>query len=160
MYAEGTSGSPNDGFYIAQFGLPPAQRVYPLSWDQRHTLKINATVITPWDLNLNIFTQWHSGRPYTNYPTATGFEPVNGGLFSQNNARMPRYINMDLKASKFFRFDWWPNSLLTLYLDVRNVFNEKNVSWMDSNGRIGGELGDPSGYFIGRRTSFGLQAEF
>ena len=160
MFAEGTSGSANDGFYIAQYGLPPAKRVYPLSWDQRHTLKLNAAVITPWDLNVNCFVHWHSGRPYTHYPTSTGFEPVKSGLFIQNNARLPRYLNIDVKAIKFFRFDWWPNSVISLYVDVRNALNTENVNWIDSNGRIGGELGDPSGYFVGRRTSVGLQVEF
>ena len=43
---------------------------------------------------------------------------------------------------------------------MRNVFNSMNVKWEDSNGRIGGELGDPSGYYIGRRTRVGLQIDF
>jgi outer membrane receptor for ferrienterochelin and colicin len=160
MRAEGTSVSANDGFFIAQYGLPPAIRIFPLSWDQRHAVKLNATVTTPWDLNLHLFAHWRSGRPYTNYPTSTGFEPVDGGLFQQNNERMPEYFNADLKVAKVFRFDWWSNSLWKIYLDVRNIFNRQNVRWMDSNGRIGGELGDPFGYFIGRRTSIGVQVEF
>jgi len=160
MTAEGVSGSADDGFYIAQFGLPPATRVYPLSWDQRHTFKLTTSLAFPWDFTLNIFTQYHTGRPYTNYPTATGFDSVATKLFQQNNARMPRFINIDLKAVQKFTFDWWPNSLISLYLDVRNLLNEKNVKWVDSNGRIGGELGDPGGYFIGRRTTLGLQIEF
>jgi outer membrane receptor for ferrienterochelin and colicin len=160
MNAEGVSGSADDGFYIAQFGLPPATRVYPLSWDQRHTLKATTTFTTPWDFVLNLYAQYHSGRPYTNYPTATGFEPVNQKAFSQNNDRMPRFFNLDLRATQRLAFDWWPNSLISLYLDVRNVFNEQNVKWIDSNGRIGGELSDPGGFFTGRRTTVGLQIEF
>ncbi|MEO8168867.1 MAG: TonB-dependent receptor, partial [bacterium] len=58
MTAEGVSGSADDGFYIAQFGLPPATRVYPLSWDQRHTLKATTTLTMPWDLSLNLFAQY------------------------------------------------------------------------------------------------------
>lgn len=160
MVAEGVSGSADDGFYIAQFGLPPATRVYPLSWDQRHTIKLNASLTLPWDFALNVFAQYHTGRPYTSYLTATGFEPVNQGRFSQNNDRMPRYFNLDVKATQRLRFGWWPNALISMYLDVRNVFNEKNVKWIDSNGRIGGELSDPGGYFIGRRTIVGMQVEF
>lgn len=160
MTAEGVSGSADDGFYIAQFGLPPATRVYPLSWDQRHTVKATASLAMPWDFVLNFFAQYHSGRPYTNYPTATGFEPVTRKAFSQNNSRMPRYFNLDLRATQRFKFGWWPNSLINVYLDVRNVFDEKNVKWIDSNGRIGGELADPGGYFIGRRTTVGVQVEF
>jgi outer membrane receptor protein involved in Fe transport len=160
MDAEGTSVSAYDGFYIAQYGLPPAIRVYPLSWDERHSVKLVTTLSTPWDLDLTVVAEAHSGRPYTNYPTSTGFDPIDGGLFAANNARMPGNSNVDLKLSKYCTFAWWPNSRVTFYFDVSNLTNEKSVRWMDSNARIGGELGDPGGYFIGRRTYLGFTAEF
>jgi outer membrane receptor protein involved in Fe transport len=160
MTAEGTSGSSTDGFYIAQYGLPPGTRVYPLSWDQRHSVKTNASVFTPWDFSFNFAVEWHSGRPYTSYPTSTGFEPIEGGRFYQNNERMPGYFNADLKVEQRFKFEWWPGAVATAYLDIRNITNEQNVKWVDSNGQVGGELGDPSGYYPFRRTSLGLQVEF
>jgi hypothetical protein len=160
MQAQGLSGSADDGYFLAQYGLPPAIRVYPLSWDQTHTVKLTTTIVAPWDMRLNFLVHWHSGRPYTNFPTQTGFEPVEDpGLFQPNNERMPSFTNIDLRFSQAFRLGLTSSSILTLYLDVRNLLDEKNVSWMDSNGRIGGELGDPSGYFIGRRTSLGIQVE-
>jgi len=160
MNAEGTSGSSMDGYYIAQYGLPPGRRIYPLSWDQRHTLKVRVTLAIPGEFNVNVFTQWHTGRPYTYYPTSTGFEQINGGTFVQNNDRMPAYVNVDLRCEKYFRFDAWPDAVLTVYGDVRNLMNQKNVAWIDSNRRIGGELADPSGYFVGRRTRLGIQLSF
>jgi hypothetical protein len=160
MTAVGTSGSAQDGFYIAQYGLPPGIREYPLSWDQRGTLKALVTVTTPLDLSLTLVYEWHSGRPYTAYPTSTGFEPANGGLFIENNARMPAYSNLDMRADKLFRFGWWPNATFTIFVDIRNVANDRNVKWVDSNGRIGGELDDPSGYFPARRTHVGIQIAF
>lgn len=160
MVAEGSSGSADDGFYIAQYGLPPGGRVFPLSWDQRHSVKAVTTVVTPWLLNMSMVAQWHSGRPYTNYPTSTGFEPIDGGRFYQNNERMPSYVNVDLRIDQTIKPHFWPNAVMVFYLDVRNLLNAKNVKWMDSNGRIGGELGDPSGYSIGRRTSTGVRVEF
>ena len=160
MNAEGTSGSAMDGYYIAQYGLPPGRRIFPLSWDQRHTVKLRVSLNMPGELNLNVFTHWHTGRPYTYYPTSTGFEQINGGTFVQNNDRMPSYFNIDVRCEKSFRFDGWPDAVLTVYVDARNLTNQKNVAWMDSNGRIGGELGDPSGYFIGRRTKLGIQLSF
>ncbi len=160
MVAEGTSGSAYDGYYIAQYGLPPARRIAPLSWDQRHTVKLQTTVSIPRNFNVSLFLQYHSGRPYTAYPTSTGFEPVDGGLFVLNNARMREYMNIDLRAEKHFPIPMANEALLTLFVDVRNLANSKNVAWMDSNSRIGGELGDPSGYFTGRRTSVGLQFSF
>jgi outer membrane receptor for ferrienterochelin and colicin len=160
MNAEGLSGSAQDGFYIAQFGLPPAIREYPLSWDQRHMVKLVANVTTPWDLIFNTVIHYHSGRPYTNYPTATGFEPVNGGLFAQNNARMPSYANIDFRIEKAFNVDVLTPARFKVYVDVRNALDTQNVMWMDSNGRIGGELADPSGYYIGRRTFVGVEYDF
>ncbi len=160
MTTEGTSGSAQDGFYIAQFGLPPAIRTYPLSWDQRHAVKVGLNVLTPIGFNVYTLFEYHSGRPYTNYPTATGFDKVDGGAFVQNNARMPSYTNADLRAEQLFDFGFWPSAHWKVYLDIRNIFNASNVKWMDSNARIGGELGDPSGYYIGRRTRVGLQVEF
>jgi outer membrane receptor for ferrienterochelin and colicin len=159
MATEGTSGSAQDGFYIAQYGLPPAVRVYPLSWDQRHTVKMISSFKTPWDLNCNFVVEYHSGRPYTNYPTSTGFEPIIGGLFIQNNERMPSYFSADVKVEKYFELAWWPQAKLKAYCDIRNLFSTRNVKWVDSNGMIGGELHDPSGYYIGRRTRVGVQIE-
>jgi outer membrane receptor protein involved in Fe transport len=160
MVTEAVSGSSSDGFYIAQYGLPPGQRVYPLSWDQRHTVKAVIYARMPWDMAITTLAEWHSGRPYTSYPTSTGFETIKAGAFAVNNARMPEFANIDIKVDQAFKPGWWPGSLWTVYLDCRNLLNELNVRWMDSNGRIGGELGDPSGYFIGRRTSLGVKVEF
>jgi outer membrane receptor protein involved in Fe transport len=160
MVAEGTSGSSYDGYYIAQYGLPPARRIAPLSWDQRHTVKLQTTISQPQNFSVSLFLQYHSGRPYTAYPTSTGFEPVVGGFFVLNNARMREYTNIDLRAEKHFALPGGDGMLLTAFVDVRNLANAKNVAWMDSNSRIGGELGDPSGYYIGRRTSAGLQLSF
>ncbi len=160
MTTEGVSGGAYDGYYIAQYGLPPSQRVFPLSWDQKHTFKIAATVSTPQELDCTVLAEYHTGRPYTNYPTSTGFGKIDGGAFFQNNARMPAYYNIDVKLLKYFGMPWREGSRLTLYLDVRNLLNKWNVKWMDSNGIEGGELHDPSAFYPGRRTTLGVQAEF
>jgi len=157
MTTEGVSGSANEGFYIAQYGLPPARHVYPLSWDQRHSVKCISSLSLPGNLTINTVLDWHSGRPYTYYPTSTGFTKINSGTFAQNNARMPAATTLDIRVQKQYRFS---GAVLTFYLDCRNVTREENVLWIDSNGRIGGELNDPSGYAIGRRTNLGMQIEF
>jgi outer membrane receptor protein involved in Fe transport len=160
LEAVGLSGSSMDGYYIAQYGLPPGRRIFPMSWDQRHTVKGVISVKLPWQMSVNAVGQWHTGRPYTSYPTSTGFEKIEGGRFLQNNARMPEYANLDLKVEQELRPPWWAEAVVKLYLDVRNVFDRKNLVWVDSNGRVGGELDDPSGYAIGRRTAVGVQIEF
>jgi hypothetical protein len=158
MKTEGTSGSASDGFFIAQYGLPPARRVYPLSWDQPHTLKATLSTTMPWGFTLTTYIDYHTGHPYTHYPTATGFEQVDSTGFRLNNARMPDYFSIDLKARYTIPLGI-PQSALSFYLEVRNLLNAKNVQWIDSNGRIGGELYDPGGYYIGRRTTLGVQYE-
>jgi outer membrane receptor for ferrienterochelin and colicin len=157
LKSEGMSGSAYDGFFIAQYGLPPVRTTYPLSWDQTHTIKALVNLQLPEDFGLMVNGQWHTGRPYTRYPSSTGFEPVNAGVFALNNDRMPEYLLVDLRAEKHFRFSSSSSSRLTVFVDIRNLTNQQNVVWMDSNSRIGGELNDPSGYAIGRRTRLGIQ---
>jgi outer membrane receptor protein involved in Fe transport len=72
---------------------------------------------------------------------------------------MPSFTNVDIKLSQRFSAPLSNASSLLIYLDIRNLFDQQNVLWVDSNGRIGGELGDPGGYALGRRTSLGLQIE-
>ena len=160
MVTEASSGSAFDGFYLAQYGFKPYIRTYPLSWDQRHTVKATIMFASDDGFKLDLVAHWHTGRPYTDYPTATGFAPVRGGDFVPNNARMPEFFNIDLKIQKRFRLAWWPDAEVSVYADMRNVTNEYNTVWLDSNGREGGELSDPSGHTIGRRIRYGFQVSF
>ena len=160
MVTEGNSGSEFDAFYLAQYGFKPFVRSFPLSWDQRHTIKAALMFASDDGFNIDAVVHWHTGRPFTYYPTSTGFTPLSSGDFVQNNDRMPAFFNVDLKLQKHFAVDWWQNADLCLYLDIRNATNEFNTVWMDSNGREGGELRDPSGHTMGRRVKYGLQVSF
>jgi len=160
MIAEGTSGSDDQGFAAAEYGLPVEPQVYPLSWDQRHALTAVLNFMSPDRTDIHLVAHAHTGRPYTYYPWATGFEPINVGLFALNNQRMPGFSTIDILIEQHIALDFWPACDLSLYLDVRNLFDTQNVAWMDANGRVGGELGDPSGYDTGRRTRLGLRASF
>jgi outer membrane receptor for ferrienterochelin and colicin len=161
MKAEGTSGAEYQGFNLAQYGYAIGPSVFPLSWDQRHSVTTTLNVKTPEHVDAHIVAHMRSGRPYTYYPTSTGFVPVpSAGFFSVNNQRMPGYTNIDFVLEHYFNPGWWPGATVTVYCDIRNITDEQNVAWMDSNGRIGGELSDPSGYFIGRRTRVGLRIAF
>ncbi len=160
MTAEGTSGSAYQGLAAAEYGLPASPEIYPLSWDQRHAVTAVLNLTTPDRTDVHLVLHAHSGRPFTYYPTTTGFEPINQGIFSENNQRMPGYSNVDVLVEQHFTLDFWPGCDASLYLDIRNLLNAQNVVWMDSNGKIGGELDDPSGYFIGRRTRIGVRASF
>jgi outer membrane receptor for ferrienterochelin and colicin len=158
MSAEGLSDRASQGLDLAQWGFTPNIALYPLSWDQRHTLKVNADIVLPLDIRANLLLNFYTARPYTYYPSRDGFTPLDSTImFVPNNRRMQNYNDVDVKLSRKFNLGITKYSVLILYVDVRNLFDESNVRWMDSSGRIGGELNDPGGYFIGRRTHIGMR---
>lgn len=166
MNAKGISDYENQGLNYAQWGFPIANSPYYLSWDQRHTLKGDLALDLPWSTMANIVWHYHSGRPYTYYPSRDGFTPDDPEIrFLPNNRRMPDNNFLDLKISREFHFGRPLNATqpyrykVTFYIDVRNLLNKMNIRWMDSSGRAGGELADPAAYYIGRRTAVGINAE-
>ncbi|MDZ7291459.1 MAG: TonB-dependent receptor [candidate division KSB1 bacterium] len=166
MKAEGLSEYENQGINYAQWGFPVFNRPFYLSWDQRHTLKADFLFDLPKGLNVNLLWQFHTGRPFTYYPSKDGFTPdFPDRPFLPNTGRMRSINVIDLYAAK--DFDLRRNAAgainerkFTVYVDVRNLLNAKNVRWVDSSGRIGGELGDPSAYYSPRRTAIGIRAIF
>jgi outer membrane receptor protein involved in Fe transport len=157
LETEGISGSAYDGYYIAQYGLPPDRRIAPLSWDQRHAVKAQVTVALPGNFSIAFVGQWHSGRPYTSYLSSTGYEEIDGGRFFLNNERMHSFTLLDIRAEKHFPLPMANSGLITLFADIRNLTDQRNILWVDSNDRIGGELSDPGGVTVGRRIGVGIQ---
>jgi len=161
MVTEGLSEYVNQKINYAQWGFPLAVKPFPLSWDQRHTIKADAEFRLFWGIQTNLVLLYNSPRPYTYYPTRDGFTPLDSTkVFVPNNARMTDVIFVNAKLTKRFEFGDANRYVLTLYADVRNLLNTKNVRWMDSNGRIGGELSDPSAYYDPRRVRVGIRFEF
>lgn len=160
MEAMGLSESATQGLNYRQWGFTPANTLFYLSWDQRHTIKVNATFHLPLGIEANTFLHSFTGRPYTYYPSRDGFTPTNPNqVFIPNNERMNGYTNLDVKFTKSFSFDYARSTDVTFFVDVRNALDKRNVKWMDSSGKIGGELEDPSGFYIGRRTRTGMSVE-
>jgi hypothetical protein len=161
MYAKGLSEYANQSLNYAQWGLPLYPEPFYLSWDQRHTFKANADLTLPDDISANFLFQYNTPRPYSYYPTKDGFYATDAAkAFIPNNARMTEYLNLDFKASKKIVINEIRNINMFIYVDVRNVLNSKNVKWVDSNGRVGGELADPGAYSNPRRTRVGARIEF
>jgi hypothetical protein len=67
---------------------------------------------------------------------------------------------INAKLTKRFTFGEEQRYGFTLYADITNLLNRANVRWIDSNGRIGGELTDPSAYYEPRRVRIGIQGDF
>jgi len=160
MEAQGVSENANQGLNFRQWGFKPITTLFHLSWDQRHTFKVNAIFHLPFGVEANTFLHSFTGRPYTYFPSRDGFTPANPNqVFIPNNERMSGYTNLDVKISKKFSLEFSRFTDIVLYADIRNALDRRNVRWMDSAGRIGGELEDPSGYHIGRRSRIGLSVE-
>lgn len=158
MQARGLSETENQGMNYAQWGFAVANHPYYLSWDQRHTFKMNLYLELPREVHVILIGQYHTGRPYTYYPSRDGFSADHPGIrFLPNNRRMPGGQLLDLRIGKTFRLASTPGAAQVQgYVDIQNLFNSHNVLWIDSSGRSGGELHDPAAFGIGRRTSLGL----
>ena len=161
MVTEGLSEYADQTINFAQWGFPLATVPYPLSWDQRHTIKVDGNFRLPGDIETNVNLQYNSPRPYTYYPTRDGYTAADPSVpFVPNNARMYNVVSIDAKLSREFRLAGNEAVILKLYADVRNILNTRNVRWMDSNGRVGGELSDPGAYYDLRRVRIGVRTEF
>ncbi len=161
MVTEGLSEYADQTINYAQWGFPLVTVPFPLSWDQRHTVKVDAEFRMPLQVQGNVVVLYNSPRPYTYYPTCDGFTPLNPSkVFLPNNARMSDVVVVNAKFSRQFTLDDAGRNLLSVYIDARNVLNRMNIRWMDSNGKIGGELGDPSAYYDPRRIRLGAKWEF
>lgn len=158
MQTEGVSDYANQGLNLAQWGFPVANTPYPLSWDVRHSVKLEVDASLPYDIVANLVWSFSSGKPYTYYPTKDGYTPLDSTMpFIPNNARLPSNSTVNLKFSKRVSLGGLTN--LTFYGYASNLLNALNARWADSNGRIGGQLGDPSAYYDPRRFSIGVKYE-
>jgi outer membrane receptor protein involved in Fe transport len=148
------------GLDFYQWGIQVPAKPFPLSWDQRHTVKVIGALQLPLQFGFSWTWEFHTGRPYTYYPSSDGFTPDDPNQeFEPNNARIEDYNLLNMKLNKDFAIGSGvrPWMVVSVYLDGRNVLNTKNVLWVDSSGRVGGELGDLTAYGPGRRIRLGLK---
>jgi len=158
MIAKGYSASAEQGLNYLMWGFEVPNKEYYLSWDQRHTIVVDAFFGRPQKWGVNVIWRWHSPRPYTHYPSRTGFVPDQDRPIEPNNARMSDVSYLDVKMLK--EFSLGSRMSLLVYLDIRNLLDRFNVLWVDSSGKPGGELGDPSAWDVGRRVNLGLKLRF
>lgn len=161
MIAQGTSELVDQTINRAQWGFPIQTSTFPLSWDQRHAIKLDIESKLWYGIIFNGIVWYNSPKPYTYFPTRDGFTSVDSTKdFVPNNARMKNIYFVNLKLSKEFLLSDISSSKIVLFADIRNLFNTKNIRWIDSNGRIGGELSDPSAYYDYRRVRVGFTIDF
>jgi outer membrane receptor for ferrienterochelin and colicin len=156
MTTEGVSDYVNQNINLAQWGFPVANTPYPLSWDQKHTIKLEVDAELPGDVSSNFVYTFATGKPYTYYPTKDGFTPEDPTLpFIPNNARLPSTSTLNARFSHKVLVGG--STSFVLYGNIYNLFDALNAKWADANGRIGGQLGDPSAYYDPRRVIIGVK---
>ncbi|MGQ9851850.1 MAG: TonB-dependent receptor domain-containing protein, partial [Candidatus Oleimicrobiaceae bacterium] len=158
MIARGYSGNAQQGLNYFMWGFEVPNKEYYLSWDQRHTLVVDLFVGVPRRWGIDLLWRWNSPRPYTYYPSRTGILPDLTTTLTPNNRRMQEVSYLDLKVSRDLRLA--KGVTLSAYLDVRNLLDRVNILWVASDGKPGGELGDPSAWDVGRRVNLGVRVGF
>jgi len=165
--AKAVSDHDNAAFEYLQWGFNPTYDLYFVSWDQRHTLNLNISLKYKQYLNASVVSRYASPRPYTYFPSRSrnGLLPKDPDQrLTPNNKRMLDVYSTDLKVQLNLTalIGKWLNipGRATLFLDVRNLFNRKNVVWISADGRIGGELNDPAAYSVGQRIRLGVEYDF
>ncbi len=119
------SRSERDHFGGTQWG--------PSQFDQPHNLILIASYKLPFDFIFGARFRYVSGPLVTPVVGAiydangNYYVPVPGPVFSR---RLPDFVQLDLRLDKRFVFKHW---MLSVYLDVQNVTNQKNVEQLVQN---------------------------
>ena len=115
--AKGKGSSRNLGYLTYYRQQPDVTESHPLAWDQRHIFSGTLNIELPFDAAVNLIGNYGSGLPYTPNPRA----PIKPDI---NSKRYPATYNVDALISKRSRI---AGLTYTLFVDIRNVFNTKNL---------------------------------
>lgn len=156
QFAEGSGSNQSSGGNLASSGQPNLRVLQPLDFDQRHTItltydfrfgtekdykgpqmkrKSGKTLNIFEDVGFNFSFFVGSGTPYTRVSTPVA---LNGGsrsniLGSINGSRLPWNVRGNLRVDKNIPLTWGKDAEnknqanLNIYLQVLNVFNNRNV---------------------------------
>lgn len=102
--------------------LPDVMREYPLSWDERHRMKIIASYETGIDTashstGATVVWTFGSGLPYSLE------EQVKVGNLAKNSERLPSHLMIDIEMYRRMRFG---GTSLEISLIIENLLNQKN----------------------------------
>lgn len=126
---------------LTYWGIAIPTETFYLSWDQRHTLVLDVDIRDKDKWGINVLWRWNSPLPYTSNVEKPNFERMS-----------PRYW-LDIKAEKTFHL---MQKKLSLFIEIKNLFDKQNTLWVDWEGEPGGELADPTAWSPGRRIWAGL----
>jgi hypothetical protein len=108
----------------------------PSDFDQTHVLNIVVQVRLPWKLIFGTHLEVATGRPYTKI----GDEGINT---PRNNARLPTYVQVDLRLDREWVFKKWA---IAAFLEILNATYSETIFGIASPGGMSGIplLNDPS----------------
>ena len=134
-YSYSWANGRNSGAHEARENL----REFPLNWDIRHNASISIDFRIPEDEEFYLFglkfpdkfytsLLWRvqSGAPYT--PVTP--DPDSNQQLETNSDRLPWTHSADLRISK--GFDLFKNTKITLFLNISNLFNTKNINYVNA----------------------------
>lgn len=118
----------------------------PLNTDARHKVTLSATYMLPHDFVVAGVLRYRSATPYTRFDgtdvNGDGFNTdLAAGVSHVNSARGSDFKQLDLRASKKFRFKG--DLGLELVADFFNVLDAKNPASFTSAGQATTYAGDP-----------------
>ncbi|MBN2007917.1 TonB-dependent receptor [candidate division KSB1 bacterium] len=148
MVAQGSGATRTDKFEWLTKTTRLRVNEYYLSWDQRHTLVLNLDVRRANKWGINLLWTWNSPLPYTKFE---------GDRTIPNSGRMTATSSLDVRLNRDWQIYQFP---ITAFAEFLNVFNNKNVLWVDSRGVPGGSLADPSAWDQRFRFRLGLNINF
>jgi hypothetical protein len=125
-------------------------------WDQRHT--VNAYASYRFSAKFSASTRFRYG---SNFPATGYWETTNGVNYLgsiRNALRVPPYSRLDMRGNRTFT---WEQKRLTLYIELINVYNRRNVRYASAG--INGGTFEAIGLFdkmFPRIPSLGFLLEF
>jgi hypothetical protein len=108
------------------YTLSRSERVYscglaPSDFDQTHVLNALVQVRLPWRLMVGARLNLSTGRPYTLLQADLAAGTFSG---SRNNARLPTYVQLDLRVDREWVFRRWA---LALFVEALNITYSESV---------------------------------
>ncbi|MBZ5640483.1 MAG: TonB-dependent receptor, partial [Acidobacteriia bacterium] len=147
-----------------------------LSYDVRHSVKVNATTITPWGFRAGTAVTWQSGLPYSileQKPTADSAPPSLYGLGDpeprnrlryptgrRNDQRNRPYWNVDVKLDKEMNLGKGMN--LQVAADIFNLLDDRTYQIWNPFAELGDQLNGYNDGFtrIGRNYQLSMKLSF
>jgi len=137
----------------------------PFSGDQPHTFTLvwSQRLFRSWNKwTMGIRYQWHSGLPYDPIidkkdvisEDDSSIRPIPIYPDIKNSERLPDFSQLDFRIQRKFLFNSWK---MSVYLDIQNVLNEKNISGYDYADDIDNPKPVSNNMFL---PAFGIEAEF